>query len=272
MNTIIISQNDKKVRKNKNLKRTAERDIKIDGKPISYRLKVEFTPPDDPQKIGGMLAGSPNRIKNSILKFADDLAKNDTTHDLIEFQVVFIYHQTHKKTVRRIFKAMDLLSKDRNWTGLPKKYNKAIHVKSVWLLSCESGANKTTTDEMKNGNPGYKFYADQANHMIAIADKAFTTVFLQRNFKPSVRTFSTGNPETGGTTLDPWDVKFKELPGHFTPNGGWEYEPTPQGENEEVFHGGTTTSGKVFAYDNGTTTPTNIPANGALNIMGYPAP
>jgi len=272
MNTIIIAQNEPKIKKTlAQYREPGLRDIRVGGKRLKRKLRIEYTP----EILGGISLGSPDKIVAAIVQFADQLA-TVVQEDRIEFQVIFIFHQTTKRTAERIILALADLNKNKGWRNLPYKHTKHIRVPQVVLLSCESA-----TDEVNKNpyEPRLLKYDTQAYVMRMLADRAFKTPMAPPPqtppgvYAPAVITFSTGNPVTGGLVLDPFRIAFRKLHYHLDKNGNFVEDPRPPGVSEEEWHKGDPSGGTVHVYHNGKLSGKKRVKKGkSLNVMGYPPP
>lgn len=188
-------------------------------------------------------------IFSAIFSTADHALQNSERRaDLV---VMFVFHQTSRAAVRSIMGALKLLTPDA-LDGLAASYSKDLSVSPVVLLSCESGCDKAVTPPVP---PLLQPWVNQARDMRSACFEAFRIrrVSGPGEFVPQVVTFSTGNAETGGITLDPWRAQFMSLNGHFTADGGWDYNTDASGQPD---HTKTPTGGTVHVD----TPPNTVPA------------
>lgn len=159
-----------------------------------------------------------------------------------EMQVMFVFHQTSSKAVRGIMGALQMLAPDV-LDALAASNNKDLIVPQVVLLSCESGMDKTTPNPVP---PGWQKWVDQARNMREACFQAFTIRSPTSNadYPPRVITFSTGDPETGGVGLHPWQARFFALHGSFAADGNWDYDLDANGDPD---HSMDPSGGTVFA-------------------------
>lgn len=80
-------------------------------------------------------------------------------------------------------------------------------------------------------------------------------------------TYTTGDPQTGGITLNPFAVSFRELDGHFNPHGGWEYNNPDSPDRDGEASGGT-----IHRVHNGQENTQPLGPGAHINIMGFPPP
>ncbi|MGQ0648150.1 MAG: hypothetical protein ACT4P7_11305 [Gemmatimonadaceae bacterium] len=285
MHTLIIMQNDAKVRRL--LPREDNIEFGIPGSPIRYRLQI-FAP-DTPAAtaalggtggaLGATFLDSANRIKRKIIAFADSISNPPITVDVVEFQVIFLFHQTSRGTARAITRGLNLLDADPQWRNLPERKRIGIRVRRSWLLSCESGTDQAVADT-PNIDPALarklQQWVQQARDMRIAAAVAFTTEQKpppsdpKRYWVPFIYTFSTGDPVTGGITLDPQRVGFRVTPYTIDDNGNFQKIPKPAGstQSDDQYEAGTPTVGKVYKYEGQTKVDEkSIVLNSTVNIL-----
>lgn len=272
MHAIIIHQNDRRVR---DLLRKAKQQgggsVTVNGRRLTHTLQVEelgsgtlagkFT--------GGLLLGSAPRIARAIVGFADKVMTN-TAEDVVAIQVIYMFHQSSGKAVRTIMRSMRRVRSDPDWQRLPFKHNKHLSVSAVVLLSCESATDKVAPNPVP---PHLQRFVTQARLMRSVAGRSFQTprspppITPPGIYDPQVITFSTGNAETGGVVLNPFNVQFRELAGHFDANGGWVWDDPNN-------HSGVPTSGTMYSdfVGSGSSSTTDVPSGQGANLMGYPQP
>jgi hypothetical protein len=165
----------------------------------------------------------------AILAFAHELLSSEAS-DLVRLQVVFIFHQTSGAAVKGVMDTMRLIRDTGVLPALTGLHGKRLNVEIVNVLSCESAADKAVSP-------------------------------------PHVVTYTTGDPQTGGITLNPFAVSFRELDGHFNPDGSWEYNnpdsPDPDGE---------ASGGTIHQVHNGQENTQQLGPGAHINIMGFPPP
>jgi len=187
----------------------------------------------------------------------------DHAERLAEMRVEFIFHQTSHAAVSAIMGALKLLTPDA-LDGLAQAAGQDFSVRDVVLLSCESGTDKTVAAPAP---PQFLPWVNQARDMREACFEAFTIRRVNGGgqFVPDVITFSTGNPETGGIVLDPWNAKFVSLRGHFNANGGWDYDLDANGQPDKS----ATPSGGTVYYDrpNGNTATKTLGPDQSLPPM-----
>ncbi|MSO89388.1 MAG: hypothetical protein EXQ89_05425 [Rhodospirillaceae bacterium] len=286
MHTLIVLQNDKKVKQR--LPREGRLEFGIAGSPITYKLQVHTAgTPAAITALGGLSGAlgaayldSANRMRRTIVAFADWISQPPHTVDVVEFQVIFIFHQMTGGTAKDITRALGTLDGDADWRNLPDRNHVGIRVRRCWLLSCESGTDQAAADDPNlAGNPALmrslRRWIDQAQSM-RLAAAAFTTeqkpppANPKQYWLPFIYTFSSGDPVTGSTVLFPERVSFRRLPYTITPNGDFEKIPKPAGgtQTDEEYENGTSTAGKIYKYEGATKVDERIvPANAEANVL-----
>lgn len=271
MDTLLITENDRKVRDH--LRKLREQGLPAHhpggGGRIRHPLRVDViqTPAGDPAQLGAMLAGSAAQIVRGVLTFADGVLTRATS-DIGQFRVIFMFHQTSANVVRALNDAFQQLDGHPTWERLAVKHTRHLRVKRVWLMSCESATDLALPP---NPSAALQQYAAQAGRMRSLAAAAFRTRQTpppptpMAFYHPFVHTLSTGDPVTGGIVLDPANVTFRRLPGHFDANGGWVWDPTPAGQSDDAFHQGQPAGGTLYTHEDGRLIEsTPIPAGGGL--------
>ncbi len=247
MNTLIIAQKkDDIVNHMRQYRDLFTDDLRMNGKRLKYKIQMDYTHSYvQPDFAGAALSGSPNLIVSNIVAFAEVIAKQPL--DVIEFQVIFMYHQTASKVIKRLINALRLLDKDTRWRTLQDRYNKPVLVKRAVMLSCESALDITNTPPYNAYNPLLREYGLNSYLMRRFMGQAFHFEFplIQHDF-PSVISFSTGNPIRGTVVLDPFIFTFRDGAWIIDANGN--YQPEPGASDAEV-HQGVPTSGKIFTYN-----------------------
>lgn len=211
-------------------------------------------------------------IVNKIVSFADAVLANEATkphpRDVAEFQILLLFHQTDAHMANAITRALEHIPSNKRWLRLPYKHNRSLRVTRVWIVSCESGADAVTRD------PRLVKYIQQAKAMRTAARTGLTTEKTPppsnpKEFwpAPTVYTFSTGDPVTGGLKLHPNHVSFVKTPDwHINDKG--EIEPTPGGnpDKEEP------AAGKVIKYDNGDAPSAvgDLPQGSEMDVLKQP--
>lgn len=221
--------------------------------------------------------GSAARMVRAIVRFADTELRNQL-EDRVTLRVVFMFHQTHLKTVKVILRAMRQLPNEPRWRALPFVHVKHLQVTPVVLLSCESGMDKTFQpgpDPPTRREQALRRYALQARAMrVAIGAGLLTPMAPPpgqppRYYDPEVITFSTGDSDTGGIVLDPFQARFKRLPGRFREDGSWSYDPTPPGQDQDAFRAGEDTAGTAYSdfVHQGSSDSNDVPEGAAMPII-----
>ena len=285
MHTLVIMQNDKKIKQL--LPREGRVQFGIPGQPGTYNLQTFVAgTPATVAALGG-LAGtlgtsyldSANRIRRTIIDFAEFLTNPPITADIVEFQIIFIFHQTSQGTARDITRALTQLDGDAKWRDLPDRKHVGVRVPNCWLLSCESGTDQAVADN-PNLAPALaqalKQWVAQARSMRLAAAAGLTTeqkpppANPKQYWTPFIYTFSSGDPVTGGTTLNPQKVSFRTLPYTILPDGHFEKIPKPAGstQTDDEYENGTPTNGKVYKYEGTRKVDERIiPAGAEANIL-----
>jgi hypothetical protein len=187
--------------------------------PVKYTLQTwdEVEPEAQavagPQSsVGTAATDSADRTKRRIIEFGAYCLANGIRFDVVNMQIVFIFHRSHRKVARTIIKAIRLLNGDAAWRALPNRYGRALRVKRVALLSCESGIEMNPADRV------YTTFVHQSHDLRIASAAAFR---LEKKPPPSVPpeywdpfiyTFTTGDFLTGGTKLHPNRVSFVRCP------------------------------------------------------------
>jgi hypothetical protein len=282
MHTLIIAQNAQDIRGVDRLRVPHIEEVRLGKKKLRYRLAILHLSPSSVKKTyGGFLLGSAAQIVRSITLFADALAFS-WPDDIVEFQVIFIYHQTSQKVIRKIERALRGLPTYRLWRQIPFKRIKHIRVPCVWMLSCESATDQVTQDAR------ILRYIGQASLLRSLAQEAFITPQAPPPTKPpsvyhpTVVTFSTGDPVTGGLVLNPEKVKFKELPyrlvqkGYYGKTGfpKWDLELIPYDKNsgmtKEQWKEGKPVKGTLYKHKKGEPTgKEELDKNRIINILEH---
>lgn len=282
MNTLIIMQNAQDIRGIKRLRVPHIEDIRLGKKKLRYKLAILHLSQHPVKKTyGGLLLGSAARIVRSITLFADALA-SWWPDDMVEFQVIFIYHQTSRKVIRKIEKALRWLPGYQPWQQIPFRRVKHIRVSCVWMLSCESAADQVTQDARL-----FRYIAE-ASVLRSRAQKAFITPQAPPPtnppsvYHPIVVTFSTGDPVTGGLVLDPEAVQFLKLryqlvqKGYYGKTGTpkWDIEPIPYNKNsgmtKEEWKKGGPVKGTLYKHKKGEPTRKEVIDKGkTINILEH---
>jgi len=188
-------------------------------------------------------------------------------NDVVEVQTIFIFHQTNKTVARNIINACTWIKVSNILWELAEAAVKALSVKKVILLSCESASDKVTNPPIRQG---LKAAIEQAQDHRSVIASAFKTKIAPPlpsggTFFPSIVTFSTGDPDRGGVVLDPFHLKFIDLDGEFDENGNWHYnDPDNQDPDGEA------TAGTIYEDNEGSgSTTQNLDAGDQINFMGY---
>ncbi len=255
MSTLVISQNDKKIRGSLIPYRMPGWTRFLDDHKLRYKfdLNIELLRSPSGEKVFGVYISSAAQIVRMIIAFADGQlsAQQD---DLVTIRIVSMFHQTSNGTVKKILRALSQLPRNREWRRLPFKHNKHLKIDPVVLLSCESATDRsfqTGPNPPSRRELAKRRYSTQASVMRTKAGQAFVTPMAppptdpQGWYDPSIITFTTGNVDTGGIELNPFVCRFRSLPGAFRDNGSWTYDPTPAGQGDEQFRQGTPTGGTV---------------------------
>ena len=244
-------------------------------------VPVDTIPPGGaPPLPGGMGPTTPAKgagsmkdgIIASIISFATTLLQDEPyrlprPRDLVQFRIIFIFHQTSAEVARAITDALTSMPMNVNWTTLPDVHGRAVQVTEVWYLSCESGAEVTAKD------PRLVDYVGQSAMMRVAAQAGLRTEKKPppsnpREFfsPPNVFEFSTGDPVTGSVRLNPNRVSFVT-----TPN----WEVTDQGTIQQIPHTPdpeNPSAGTIYNWGAPGTAPTTttVPINGVVNILAQP--
>lgn len=205
--------------------------------------------------LGGPGAGAlgvayADRIKGKIIRFGDrclaDEAKQPPArqHDVVEFQIVIMFHQTSALMAHTITRALWSVWPDPEWRNLPYKHVRALRVARCFLLSCESAADRVATDGRLIK------YIEQALNMRCAAamglmsEKTPPPSVPKEFWHPYIFTFSTGDIVTGGLKLHPNATAFVKTP-DWEIGPGNEIRPRPGGNKDlEV-----PAAGKMYIYD-----------------------
>ena len=267
MHTLIILENDYKIRgADPALGREQNFEYGLGGR-VRYRLGISHVhhPPAglDAFKFGKAYLASAQRIRRTIIDFADAISGPPPPPvDVVEFQLILIFHQTSQRIARTITRALEGLPQNQRWLNLPYQKIKAIRIRRVWLVSCESGIDQ---------NPGISPlpFIDQASQMRIAAARGCTTERTPppsdpaEYWKPSVYTFSTGDSASGGLIVNPRRVSFVRLPWENDGQGGIRpINPPPAGGHDVP------TAGKVYKYDGeDLVEERTIPADGYVDLL-----
>jgi hypothetical protein len=248
MDTIIIAENDSEIKGVPAIREPGMHEIKVNGERPKYTLGVAYTPPNDPvgEWFGAILEASPGQISEAIIMFAGALA-DTKPDDLIEFQIIFVFHQTSSDVVARIMEAMRMVQQDQRWQTVNLHFNKHVKVARVWLMSCESGGDYFFVPAL------LRRYAAQAADMRNLAMRAFVKDATPppntppTKYYPQVITLSTGNIVDGLTVLNPERVEFRKGNWYVLPNGEYWQPPPPPGVSEEDWHFGQPSGGYIMS-------------------------
>ena len=265
MNTLIIFQTDSNVQTLLDGHQLPKPDEGVEQVPGHgfHVMTAEMTVKKSPK---GPSIGNAQEIYAAIVKFCKSVLE-DVQNDLVEVQLIFIFHQTNKTIARNIINACAWVKASNILWELAKDANKALSVKKITLLSCESGTDKVVKPPYRKG---LKPAIEQATGMRSIIASAFKTKLAPPlpsggTLYPSVVTFSTGNPDRGGIVMDPFHVEFRDLDGEFDENGAWSYND-PDNHDPE----GTDSKGTIYDDNEGSGSNTETLAAGAhVNLMGY---
>lgn len=164
---------------------------------------------DQPGTLGAVAIGSASRTQRAILSFARHCLSTDRFSDVVQIQILFLFHRSHRRHVRSLIKAIRMLGKDANWRSLPDKHQRALDAHRIVLLSCESGIEMNPADAGR-----YVSFARQFHDLRIASAVSFR---LEKKPPPSrppefwlpfIYTFSTGSFIEGGTRLHPNMVSF----------------------------------------------------------------
>lgn len=265
-NTLIIHQRDDKISALPEMKALGNDLREFNGNLVQVHEMVEM------QGVKGDPLIDHPRAYSAIEGFTDAVLAR-VQDDLVEIQIIFMFHQTKKYAVLAILATMaDVRVKDL-FRRLAEQHVKQLRITSIVLLSCESATDKVLTQPIRDG---LERYVAQAQLMRSEATDAFKT--LQGppypvsgppgiNY-PSVVTFSTGNVDRGGIIMNPFAAKFVDLDGHVDPDGNWVLDD-PNTYNPE----GTPTSGTIYTDQPGVpTTQNELDPGEPENFMGFPPP
>jgi hypothetical protein len=262
MNTLIIFQADENVSN-----RLTSHGLDLSGnvsqmhgfQVMAFEMAVTRSPK-------GPIFGDAHGIYRAIVKFCDETlaAVHD---DVVEVQIVFMFHQTNSTAARNIVNGCRLIEWTRVLQDLADRANKHLKVVNVVLLSCESAADLVVQPPVWRG---HRAAVDQAQDMRNAAKAAFRTRMAppypsQGTYHPTIVTYSTGDVDRGGVVLDPFHVSFTDLDGRFDEHGDWQWNDPDNHDSD-----GVPTSGTIH-FDNEETgqTTAQLDSGRQTNLMGF---
>ena len=262
MNTIIIYQKDEKVSQ-----RLAAHGVDLSGAVVPMQgfqvMAAGMTVTESPK---GPVFGDAYEIYKPIVTFCEATLAA-VQDDVVEVQVIFMFHQTNKTVADNIINGCHLIEWTHRLQELADDANKHLKVVNVVMLSCESGADAVVPPPYRNG---LRAAIAQARNMRNVAKAAFKTKIAppypsQGTYFPTIVTYSTGDADRGGVVLDPFHVSFTDLDGSFDETGNWHWNDPDNHDSDGVPTGGT-----IHSDNEGTGPTTETKAAGQqVNIMGF---